>query len=209
MLTDGRTVKGAQGIESRKKGGDGAFVIRRGAAEEAPFGIEGRLGRLPVHRRAGNPVTHHRNEGIGAPLRRRDRLAVIMGIEDDGAVRPWNFQQAVDHRRRATRGPGRGLKAAGLQKVLQPCRGRRQPLRIGRDASEAGQLVQLADDGRFVRGAIAIDLIAQIRSHSGRRQQNRKGGNRQAPGHFAAAITLISTLAPRSSLATWTKARAG
>ena len=84
----------------------------------------------------------------------------------------------------------------------------RQPLGIGRHAFQADQIVQLADNGGFMGGAIIVDLLAQIRRDGRARDQKGERGRREAL-HFLAAMTLISTLAPRSSLATWTKARAG
>jgi len=58
-----------------------------------------------------------------------------------------------------------------------------------------------------MRGAVAADFGAQIRSEGRYRHQQGKASGEAL--HLAAAITLISTFAPRSSLATWTKARAG
>lgn len=78
---------------------------------------------------------------------------------------------------------------------------------IGRDAAHARQFVELADNGSFVRGAITIDLAGQIRRQGGPRDQQGQSGSEAF--HFLAAITLISTFTPRSSLATCTKARAG
>ena len=59
-----------------------------------------------------------------------------------------------------------------------------------------------------MRGAVIADLLAQVRRKAGAAISRAKQAGGE-PLHLRAAITLISTFAPRSSLATWTKARAG
>jgi hypothetical protein len=79
-------------------------------------------------------------------LRRRDRLAIIMSIENDVAFCLWAFEQAINGRRRSRGGPGCGFKAALFQQALQMRRGDGKPLRVGRDALLSGKLIQLTDD---------------------------------------------------------------
>src|SRR5579884_330205 len=98
-----RDVGGVEDVERGGDGDNGRFVVGGGAGVEAPFGVDRSFGGKPDHAAVlfERPVAQHRLPRRRSPFPGVERLAVIVGVKDDGAGGAGRGDFAVNGRRSA------------------------------------------------------------------------------------------------------------
>ena len=119
-----------------------------------------------------------------------------MGIKNHGAFRAFHGQAAEDGGRRAAGlAQQRGVEAALLQFLLQEISGGTQTGRICGDAFKTREFIEPADDDGFVRGAVVLDLRAQVRGPGGptaRKNHGTQGSQGDVAGASSSAAGASS-----------------
>jgi hypothetical protein len=158
----------AQGIDGGEQRHDGRLVVADRTAVHPPLRFDRESRQRPVQ--IPCPVTHfritdHRLPWIGLPLLRHHRLTVVMGIQDQGMLRPGR-QELAEHRWWGTfhfQAPG--PDSAFVHHLFQPSGVPQDVFGISRDVGDRHQVGELRDDSALPLADILPSRVAH-RDHA-------------------------------------------